>query len=310
MKSKDDMIWSLLLHLGYNMWADRDATDWGVAHIGMRPYLRFDESQWRDLLERAVKSGINQIVLDLGEGVQYQSHPELTVKGSWSPEKLRAELDTMRRMGLEPIPKLNFATTHDAWMGEYARMVSTEAYYAVCRDLIAEVIALFDGPRYFHLGMDEEDYNHQRRYAYVVVRQYDLWWHDLCFFVDQVEKAGVRPWVWSDYVWDHADVFYQKMPKSVLQSNWYYANDFGPEALRAAAYVGLEAHGYDQIPTGSNWSTTENMGLTAEFCREQIAPERLKGFLMTPWKPTLEVERAHHEQAIDLLAQVIKAWRS
>ena len=42
---------------------------------------------------------------------------------------------------------------------------------AASMDLIAEVSELFDGPRFFHIGMDEETFQHQRMYHYVVVRQ-------------------------------------------------------------------------------------------------------------------------------------------
>jgi len=299
----DGLMWGVLLHLGYNMWSDRKTPERPTAHYDARTYLRFDEALWNDLLEEAVRQGINTVVLDLGEGVCYDSHPELAVEGSWPPDKLRAELQRMRDMGLEPLPKLNFSTCHDTWLGTYARQVSTGPYYAVCRDLIAEVIDIFDGPALFHLGMDEETAQHQRYYEYVVIRQYDLWWHDLYFYIDQVERGGVQPWVWSDYVWHHPDRFYSRMPKTVLQSNWYYDDDFGPEAARAQAYVGLEEHGYDQVPTGSNWSTPHNMGLTVEFCRKVISPERLKGFLQTVWRPTLEPYRQLHVEALAQLGE-------
>jgi hypothetical protein len=296
-----DSIWALLLHLSYNMWADRDAPDWKLDYVSAKPYLRFDPTLWDELLHRAVAAGLNMVVLDLGDGVRYASHPELVVSGAWTVERLRNELARMRALGLEPIPKLNFSATHDAWLGPYARCVSTPAYYAVCRDLIAEVIELFDQPRFFHLGMDEETAQHQRYYEYVVIRQGDLWWRDLFFYINEVEKAGVRAWVWSDYVWHHPEAFWQNMPRSVLQSNWYYGSEFGPEVERAKAYVDLEAHGYDQVPTGSNWTDVENMPRTVAFCRQYIAPERLLGFMQSIWKPTLQACRGRHLEAIAAL---------
>jgi hypothetical protein len=306
MTTQGDMIWGYLLHLSYNMWADRDATDWGLEHVSAKPYLRFDASLWDDLLHKMADTGLSMVVIDLGDGVRYESHPEIAVEGAWTVGHLREELAKVREIGLEPIPKLNFSACHDAWLGPYARCVSTETYYRVCADLIAEVIDLFDRPRFFHLGMDEETARHQRHYQYVVIRQYDLWWHDLGFLVEQVGKGGVRPWVWSDYLWDHPDTFFENMPHSAVQSNWYYAGEFGPEVERANAYLALEEHGYDQIPTGSNWSTPENFSRTVAFCREHIAPERLLGFLQTVWKPTLEVCRERHMQAIELVGQALK----
>jgi hypothetical protein len=302
------MIWGALLHLSYNMWSDRDAPEWQLEHVNARPYLRFAETLWNDLLLQMAQAGMNMVVIDLGDGVRYESHPEIAVEGAWTPGKLREELAKVRRLGLEPIPKLNFSTCHDAWLEPYSRCVSTDTYYAVCSDLIAEVIDLFGRPRFFHLGMDEETAEHQRHYAYVVIRQHDLWWHDLAFYTDQVEKGGVRPWVWSDYVWHHPEDFYATMPLSVLQSNWYYATDFGPETIHARTYLDFETHGYDQIPTYSNWSDPRNVMLTVQFCREHIAAQRLKGFLQTAWKPTLEVCRERHEQAIELVRQARTWW--
>jgi len=302
------MIWANLLHLGYNMWLDREAPELSAPSISARPYMRFDAALWNDLLGRMVGAGINMVVIDLGEGVKYSSHPELAVEGSWSVDTLRQELEKMRKMGLEPIPKLNFSATHDAWLGPYSRRLSTPEYYDVCRDLIDEVIEIFETPRLFHLGMDEETAGHQAHHEYVVIRQFDLWWHDLFFYIREVEKKGARAWVWSDYVWHHPDVFFKNMPKSVLQSNWYYSSEFSPEVGYVKAYLDLEEHGYDQVPTGSNWGTAENFGKTVRFCRERIAPERLAGFLQTVWRPTTEEFRQKHLEAIDQVAQARKGF--
>ncbi len=285
------------------MWADREAPEWGTEQVSAKPHLRFEESLWDDLLARLVAAGANMVVLDLGDAVRYRSHPELAVQGAWTPQRLRRELKRLRGLGLEPIPKLNFSTCHDAWLGPYARQVSTPRYLAVCRDLITEVLDLFEGPRFFHLGMDEETAEHQRYYDYVVVRQYDLWWRDLYFYLDVVERGGARGWVWSDYAWHHPEDFYTKMPLNVVQSNWYYGTDFGPNVVAARTYAELEAHGYDQVPTGSNWSAAENLAKTVAHCRQVIAPERLLGFLQTVWKPTLEPFRPRLMQAIELLGQ-------
>jgi hypothetical protein len=320
-KSTEKMIWAYLIHLSYNMWEDhvpqeykdrnfvcntcQDARLW--AH-GYRPYLTFDDTVWDNLLIEMSNAGMNMVVMDLGDGVQYESHPEISVQNAWTTTKLRNELAKMRKMGLEPIPKLNFATTHDIWLGEYSRMVSTKPYYKVCGDLIEEVISLFDKPRFFHLGMDEEVAAYQSGQDYVCVRQNDLWWGDLYFFIGEVEKNGVRPWVWSDYVWHHPDLFLKKMPKSVLQSNWYYDTKFGPDVDMVKYYNELEKYGYDQIPTGSNHSSPDNFGLTVDYCKKVIDPSRLFGFMTAPWRPTLAPCADRHKEAIDQVTSSIKKY--
>lgn len=328
-KPPDKTIWANLLHLSYNMWEDtvppkyrddgyqyatcQEAREW--AH-GYRPNLTFDDAAWDALLKEMAAAGMNMVVIDLGDGIQYESHPEIAVKNAWAPAKLKTELAKMRKLGLEPIPKLNFATTHDVWLKDYARMVSTDIYYGVCRDLIKEVSILFDKPRFFHLGMDEELASYQVRQDYVVVRQNDLWWGDLYFFIGEVEKNGVRPWVWSDYAWHKPDVFFRKMPKSVLQSNWYYGSEFDlktlidPNKTYVKLYDDLEAYGYDQVPTGSNHSVAENFELTVDYCKKAVDPSRLYGFMTAPWRPTLTPCLDRHKEAIGQVARSIKKFKS
>ena len=324
-KKENDLIWGNLIHLGYNMWSDRKVDSWGgkkhlrphiLKNVHAHDHLRCDQKLWDDIAQQMAAAGMNMIVIDLGEGIQYPSHPELSVKGSWSPAKLKSELDKLRALGLEPIPKLNFAAGHDIWLGEYSRQVSTPAYYKVCKELISDVCELFDKPRFFHLGYDEETAAHQKKYLYTVVRQFELWWHDFNFFVEAVERNGVRPWIWSDHVWNHTEEFYKIMPKSVLQSNWYYGNSFDKfdagelsrddtSYIKIQTYIDLEKHGYDQIPTASNWSRAENFAELVKFCKKHISPRHLKGFLQTPWVPTLEVFREHHMEAINAVGHAI-----
>ena len=315
MKSEEQtMIWAHLLHLSYNMWLDRDATElegYGRIIVGS-PKLRFDKAVWDDLLPRMADNGVNMLVIDVGDAVQYKSHPEIAVEGAWSIEQLKDELARLRGMGIEPIPKLNFSATHDLWMGPYSRMVSTPKYYEVCANLIRECVEIFDNPRLFHLGMDEETFDHQRHMEYVVIRQYDLWWHDFNFLVEQVEKLGARAWVWSDYIWNHKETFLERMPKSVLQSNWYYDQSMEPENPVCKHYVDayniLEESGYDQIPTGSNHSCPENFGNTVRWAKDNIAPERLKGFFQTIWRPTTEEFHLRHIEGIEQIGAARKEF--
>lgn len=316
------LIWSNLIHLSYNMWSDRVSPEKDGGGNYAKPYLRFDETLWNDVLQRMKAAGMNMVILDLGDGVLYQSHPEIAVENAWTTGHLREEIAKMRALGLEPIPKLNFSTGHDAWLKDYSRMVSTPRYYEVCADLIRECCELFETPRFFHLGMDEETFGNQREFAYAVVRQHELWWHDLNLLCQEVEKAGARPWVWSDKLWHHYDEFLAQMPKNVVQSNWYYGNQLGPhptpeqkkgwpmEKQGAKSYITLEEHGYDQIPTGSNWATDTNFEETVAYCVKQIAPERLLGFMTAPWAPTVERRRDKHMIAIAQVEAAISALRA
>ena len=302
------MDWGLLAHLGYNMWHDRPGPH-PNPYILKSDRLRCDRSMWNDLTARMAEVGMNQIVVDIGEGIRFDSHPELAVEGSWTPGEMSAEVRRLRDLGLTAIPKLNFSATHDTWLNEYSYMVSSKPYYKVCADLIAETLEIFEQPALFHIGMDEETFHNQRELSQITIRQFDLWYHDLNFYAGEVEKGGARAWMWSDRIWHHEEEYLANTPKSILQSNWYYHAEFdfpsGSEvdgdswATHVRAYEVLEQAGFDQVPTGSNWDCDTNFGDTVNHAERVIAPERLRGFLAAPWHPTLETERDDLLAAVD-----------
>ena len=329
---KQRYIWANLLQLGSNLWSDRPldpATPYGS---GTADYLRFDEGLWKTLTEHMHDIGMNMVVIDLAEGLIYPSHPELAVKGSWTPKKLRTELARLRRMGLEPVPKLNFSACHDIWMGEYARMVSTETYHRVVEDLIRDVCAIFDHPRLFHIGMDEETAVVQRKMEYAVARQGELWFSDLARIAGAVVKHGSRPWSWGDPSWGNP-AFLTRVSTSIVQSNWYYWKDVReveaklddpafkvkpgipdwagqnhPAELKS--FLDFDRVGFDQIPCATTWNSDENMEQVVAFCIRRLAPERLKGFLLTPWKCTWNEPTAvkKHMAFFPLVEKLIRTY--
>ena len=309
MDNKNDMYWMYMLHIGMNFWAEhRDEVFYGDGDgCGAEDHLRCDDETWKEITEFCAKSGMNSLLMDLGEGIRYESHPEIATKGAWSIDRLRAEIRRLKDMGITPIPKLNFSSAHDLWLGEYAHMLSTAKYYEVCKDLIEEVVDVFEKPPLFHLGMDEETFNNQASYQYIVIRQGEQWWNDFYKNVDTLEKLNVRPWIWSDYIWHHEEEFLRKMPKSVMQSNWYYDNHFGDfqpdtnEEMWIKPYTLLDEHGFDQIPTASSWLKANCAEQTVRYCQDNLKPELLKGFLQTAWKATIPKQKYVHLAAIDLL---------
>lgn len=312
------MMWAFLAHFGFNSWYDMplsEAPADATPHYRTRcmaDFTRFDEELWREVSAMLPGAGVNTVVVDLGEIMKFPSHPELAVKGAWEPERMQAEKKRLESMGLEVIPKLNFSAAHDSWLKGYQRMLSTRKYYEVCTDVIKDVVEVFGTPRLFHLGYDEETSWHQppSSYKLCIVRQGDLWWHDFLKLVGTVESAGVRPWIWSDYVWAHKDEFMRRMPRSVLQSNWYYHGFTGVKpGDRCETYIKsydwLEEGGFDQVPTGSNCDKAHphNLAETVDYCRKVVAPERLKGFMMGSWARTWRNEEDRLKESVRLAAE-------
>ncbi|MBO5938899.1 MAG: Tat pathway signal protein [Clostridia bacterium] len=293
----EPMIWSYLLHLSTHMWGDEHSTSSGYyLPDPYTPENNVDLATWDDTVRALGERNYNMVIIDLGDAVKYESHPEICAPDAWDKDFLKKKLDEMRALGIEPIPKLNFSACHHTWLKEYTRMVSSPIYYRVCADLIKEVCELFGNPRLFHLGFDEEIELLQRNREKVIVRGEKLWFHDLFFFAAECEKYGARPWIWSDYFWHHPDQFKKNMPKSILQSNWFY-NTFQdwPEGHRyrtaIETYDALDELGYDQVPTGSTWSRHKNLYQTVAYAKNRLNPDLVKGFMTAPWIMTTRENR-------------------
>ncbi len=320
MNEKNDLLWGLLIHVGRNI--DNKARDHRIT----------DLDTFHRITERMAADGLNMVLIDVLEALRYPSHPEVGVKGALEPEAFAEELARLRKLGLTPLPKLNFSTAHHMWLGEYSRMVSTPEYYRVCADLIRDVAILFDHPAYFHLGMDEESRRFVLHYEYAVMRQGDLWWHDLNYLVKEVESHGCRACMWCDRYWYHHDEFVRRASKKVVMSNYFYGNMFDVERYKKifdkdpigycgiTSYANLEKDGFDQLPTCSNYLSpgyrknhpgvhnVENTPWTVEHCKKTIAPERLKGFLSAPWADCVPDQLEYHFEASKLLGDAKKEF--
>jgi hypothetical protein len=305
--SRPEQLRAVLLHLGSNMWCDwaADGEPSGLKDKrAPKKELICRREYWRKATDHAAARGLNCVVVDLGEGVVFPSHPELAVAGSWTADEMREEVRRLRTKGIEAIPKLNFSTTHNGWLKDYRRRISTPEYYALCRDLVRDSAEIFEHPRFFHVGYDEETVEMQKActFEFRIARAGELWWNDFLRLVRDVESAGMRPWMWSDFGWRHPE-FIDRCPKSVLQSNWFYDDNMEGFDLdlkaksgagrRLGFFVDLQKAGFEQVPCGSNWmsrarkakgvSADHVMGELIRFCRRHISPELLKGFMMASW---------------------------
>lgn len=327
---------AILLHLGRNMWCDYPTEQMGAPapestqSLTRKPDfdLVWTDARWREVADYAAKAGINMFVIDLGEGLFYPSHPELAIEGSWSVEKMRDEIKYLNSLGIEVIPKLNFSTTHNGWMGDYSHMVSSKPYYRMCEDVIRDVVEIFGHPRFFHIGLDEERaaFQDEGNYQYVCARKGEYWWQDFLHIVREVEKHGARAWMWSDFGWSNEE-FYERCPKSVIQQNWFYDESYGgfdvetnttSDARIVKAYLKLEEAGFDQVPCGSNWAgwkrrqlgigADDVIGKLVKFGRENISKEHLMGFMMATWEKNVNDDECFKKvlKGIDLMAEATK----
>ena len=289
------------------MWYDRPAERFETSYCrirGLSDKLLFDENVWREWTARMEETGVNQVVIDVGDGGVFPSHPELAIAGSWSPQKMLEEVRRLEKRGIEAIPKLNFSTSHDAWLKQYHRQISTSVYYRVCKDLIADIAEIFGHPRLMHIGFDEETPN-QPYTDFAVARQGELWWKDFCWFLKTVEKNGMRPWCWADAGVNRPEEFILRCPKSALLSNWYYWSPFDSSVKQVRLYEMLDKAGFDQMPCGSVWGAADNFQTMVSYCHQRFDPAHLKGFMMANWARTLPRYRDMAARSFNAMTEAI-----
>lgn len=326
--SSNKKMWALLVHLSMHM-------NWGFKY----DTLPFDDGFWTYILKESEKTGINTIVLDIGDGIQFASHPEIAMNGAWSRKRVRQEVKRCKDMGIALIPKLNFSTGHDQWLGEYHRMTSTTIYYQLCNDLIKEVYNLFDKPEYIHLGLDEEDARHCAGRDLAVFRQKELYWHDVNFLCDCVSDTGAKPWIWSCPLFRHPEGYKAHMDADdAVISPWYYhaikkenwtpisswqdyIDYYSSERFKGMnlKYVEEDPYnvmirdlalpllkeGYKYIPTASVYYNVDcNTKEIVEYFKENAPDEQILGYMTAPWFETTPTEE--NKEAFDKSFKFLK----
>lgn len=328
-----EKMWAVFANLSRNMWWEKHKT----------LVSNFDEEVWHSILDEMAEKGFNTVVLDVGDGVKYDSHPEISLPDAWDRKKVHEEIKRAADLGIKIIPKLNFSTTHDAWLGEYERMVSTKIYYNVCRDLIHELYEIFEQPEYIHLGMDEETELNGHSLDYIVLRKRELIWHDINFYLDCVRDAGATPWLWADYLFDYPDEFRKYVkPEKLILSPWQYAALYeehfrhistsqrdidwywnGPYKNCGFVYVEEDPlcrkyreqsipgmiDGYSYVPTVSNNIQCEyNTPDTLRWFKEKGIDNKLIGYMTAPWKSVVNSNREEFTICMDYMVEARRQY--
>ncbi len=276
----------------------------------------FDKTVWDDTLDILHKNkSVNTVVIAVRDGMIYETHPDIALEGAWTKEELYDEISRLRSMGLNVYPLLDFSAGHNNWMGVYSRMVSTPQYYSFCEDVINEISEVFSNPELFHLGMDEECLSIQEAQSICIIRNSELYWHDINHLFGLVEKNGSRPWIWADYVWHtkkRETDFLENMTKDALLSNWYYQRFTDPEDdwhyPAYKAFELLDKHGFDQVPTGSNFVHRDNFELLVDHCVKHISDENLKGFMIASWRGMVDKNRDHNKECANVISEVYSKY--
>ncbi len=307
-----EKIWALMTHVGGNEYgADGKYTG--------RRFVVLEDEMIDYILEEAPKAGFNTLILEVNDGIEYGSHPEIWLRNAWSRKKLKTIIKRFNEKGITVYPELNLSARHDMWLGKYERMKSTPEYYRVVDDLIKEVYELFGQPKYIHLGMDEESAHYCSKSQFVCYRQKELYWHDLRFMLDSVIATGATPWIWTCPLFDYTEDFKKHIDADELVLSPFYFNAFRKEHwtpvesraeyiahynepyyeqmgikyveedpflvnVRNKAIPLVKEEGYKYIPCASVHNRCEhNAHDLLEYFKENAPDENILGYVTAPW---------------------------
>ncbi len=207
----------------------------------------FDLGIALELLPLMARLDMNVLLVDVEDGVNYRSHPEMKRPYSVPIDQMKTLSDAARSHGMSVVPKLNFAKSgrnlHDMWMRPHWDHVSwlknLDQYYRVARDVIEELVDVMQPEEFFHIGMDEDHYRSLEQYVDTVLTLREI-----------VSSLGLRTIVWNDSCHHmktkvaqvHADkcrAAEEYLPKDVVHILWDYGN-VHPDIVQRVVSRGFE----------------------------------------------------------------------
>ena len=261
--------------------------------------LRFDRALFREYTAYLWECGVNTLILNLGDAVKYESHPEVSLSDALSREDLLTEVNRLREIGFEVIPMLDFSAARDVWLGEYAYMLSTTPYYRVCVDLIDELIDLLE-PKYFHVGMGDESYELQKDFQYAATRRNDIWYHDLYCFTAAIRHDGVEVMLFADKMLENPVEGDKMTPYNFVMCHRF---DGKLSASRLALYRELTKK-YVQFPTFVGDADEQNLRLWKDYCEKTIPEDKRLGLAVEAHGAIIEECRERFYALADTLRAI------
>lgn len=253
-----------------------------------------------EVVETMAGSGLNTLIVDLADGVEYRSHPELRRHYSVPMAQLEELSSRCRALDVEFVPKLNFAKSgrnlHDMWMKPHwdlRNFVSREEeYWGVARDLIDEIVERCRPARFFHIGMDEDHHRSVAQFVRAVSR-----------LRTDLSSHGLRAVMWNDTCYENRNVIAEvhadkcraaepSLPRDVVQLLWDY------DIVHAGIVARL---------TGAGFETWVAPGLSPEMVRDWArvlraeGGDRGRGLVLTRWR---KCDEAHRAEILGLIREL------
>jgi hypothetical protein len=204
---------------------------------------------------------LNKLVFIIGEGMQFDSHPELRAPQAWSKDEFRGLIDFAEDNYIEVIPLVT-VLGHANWFAirhpelkepghdpniACVRLPETNQLIA---DVFDEVIELFQ-PKTFHIGMDECWWKtlglpEEERCPRCTGHWADIVAEQATFFRNYLAERGIRAMMWGDMLLPehnggapyHTAQALGRIPKDMIIANWSWS--LAPESSKRFRDAGLE----------------------------------------------------------------------
>lgn len=237
----------------------------------------FDLEVGLEIVKEISRVGMNLLVIDCADGVEYKSHPELARKYTIPMDYVERLVNKAREEGIEVVPKLNFSQSayhkHNHWFRPHNALFDNHEYWRIAFEIIDELIQICRPTRYFHIGMDED---HDRAYSQYI--------EAIITLHEGLKERELRPMVWNDSACKlrEQQIFVEKslaaekkIPRDIVQIVWDYT-DVQPEIIRRLSERGFEvwaAPGREDSRQVLGW-------------KQAVLDHGGEGLLMTTWLPS------------------------
>jgi hypothetical protein len=241
----------------------------------------FDVEIGLDIVDGMASVDLNLLVIDCADGLQYQSHPELTRHYSQPIATLERLVRRAGQQGIEVVPLLNFAQSevfqNNHWFRPHNDLFDNDTYWQFAFEVMDELIAVIQPPRFFHIGMDEDHWRSHRQYVAAI----------------QTLRGGLARRHLRTVVWNASalrrravEVFKEKslvaegeIAKDIVQVIFDYA-DVQPGVFRRVLNAGFEVWGAPGTDPGQ-----------MESMRDVLLSCGGTGILLTRWMPCVPANR-------------------
>jgi len=241
----------------------------------------FDLKVGLDVVAAMAKAGMNLLVIDCEDGVEYASHPELKRPYTVPMGMIKELAACARSNGIEIVPKINFSRSHyhqhNSWFRPHDKLFDNEKYWPLAFEVIDELVQELKPEHYFHIGMDED---HSRSYTQYVTAINTL--HS------GLKERGLKTIIWNDSAceWASAQIHQEKsmfaertIPKDIVQVLWDYVRT--PTVhIKRIRDAGFEL-----------WGAPGNKPEQVDTMKEELLENGAAGIIFTRWKSCIEENR-------------------